>query len=73
MIGEIQEYTVDIDNNFVTIKADDVYQLNLKTQEISTTKKLDKERTLCCLFSLTAYLKDLQIYVLLIETVIMNR
>lgn len=46
MIGEIQEYTVDIDNNFVTIKADDVYQLNLKTQEISTTKKLDKERTL---------------------------
>ncbi len=46
MIGDIQKYSIDIDSSIVTIQADDSYQLNLKTNEISTSKKIGKERTL---------------------------
>ena len=50
MIGEIYEYNVDTENNIVNIKAAsydyETYQLDLKTDKLSTTKTISKHRTL---------------------------
>lgn len=46
MIGEIQNFTVNTENSIVTIKADNTYQLDLKTDKLSTSRVIDKERTL---------------------------
>jgi len=48
MIGEINKYEVDTENSIVTITTGekDVFQLDLKTDKLSTSKAISKERTL---------------------------
>lgn len=48
MIGEISKYTFDVKNSIVSIETSekDIFQIDLKTDKLSTTKVISKERTL---------------------------